>query len=443
METNNVKMSSQEWNLSDSAIANEVQLLENFNLTKNKLKDILGAMPILDENTDSFEEFQAAIAHEIEQFLEKYPINETDEIKTSLERFTGNYPYLELYRGLSLHGAIIIDFALNFPSQVDISSIIVDMLPKLWHKNESIEAWQNRIGYYGFIRHILSTQALYNANRDQSISINELLSTHLYMFNEADLTRKLQKEDTYKKQQQIDLSGLNARTGLIENIMNFEIYSQKNENLLQHVFSYSMNMNRLIHFKNPTDIDRTCLQEILEIDLFSLIGEIMFDENANVALKDIESIVCNLNTNLLHVIIKNTCPIISICDKFSSNPKDDLNEILQLLTKNKENSADEDNDRPETTSRKPFKIKSQDILDYVRHHNELMAYLLEKIHGLESDDRPEIELNCQLLDNIMQMEEISIRTDASEESDRMLAALNFDAFGLEFARELISKGNYR
>lgn len=420
-----------------------MQLLENFNLTKAKLKDILKAMPSSEESIDNI---QNAIAHEIERFLEKYPINETDEIKSSLERFVGNYPYLEIYRGLSLQGVIVIDYALSFPSSVDISSIIIDILPKLWDKQESMETWQNRIGFYGFIRHILSMQSLYNAKRSQSISIRELLASHLYMFKTSDLTRKLQKEDTYQTQQQIDLSTLDARTGLIENIMNFEIYSQKNENLLQHVFTYSMNMNRLIHFKTSADIDRTCLQEILEIDLFSLIGEIMFDETKNVPLKDIESIVCNLNTNLLHVITKNTCPIISICDKFSSNSNIDLNEILQLLTKDEGSNANSDNDQAKITSHKPFKIKRHDIIDYVRQHNELIAYLLEEIHGSESlgtNDPPETQLNCQLLDNIMQMDELSIRTESNEDDIRMLSALNFDSFRLDVARELILQKKYR
>lgn len=422
-----------------------MKLLEHFNSTKTKLKDIFQIESNPSENNER------AIVNEIEDFLAKHPLDVPDDIETLFDRFSSNYPYLELYKGLSLQGTIVLDYALSLPSSVDISPIVIDMLTKLWDKEEKIDLWHDRIGYYGFVRHIQSTLSLYNASRNQSIGIKDLLANQLYIFNESEIMRKLQKEDTYRKQQQIPLHTLNARAGLIEHIMNFEMYSQKNENLLQHVFSYSMNMNRLIHFKNPTDVDRTCLQEILEIDLFSLIGQIMFNESANVTLKDIESIVCNLNTNLLHVITKNTCPTISICDKFSSNPFDDLNEIIQLLTKENDSNPEicdfERNNDFNIATSKPFKIKRLDILDYVRQHNELIAHLLARIHGIEhyfdSDDPIKSDLNCKLLDNLMQLEEVSIGTESSNGNDRMTTALNFDSFDLNAARELVIQRKYR
>lgn len=431
----------------ESTIAKEVQLLENFNLTKANLKHVFQATSSLTENDDAPNNSKILVENEIKQFLSKYPIHETEETKISFDRFIGNYPYLKLYKGLSLQGITVIDYVLSLPSSIEIASMILDMLAKLWDKDEKLDLWQDRIGYYGFIQNIHSMLSLFTANRNQSIVIQDLLSTHLYIFNVSDLTRKLQKEDTYKQQQQIDLNALNSRAGLLEHIMKFEIYSQKNENLLQHVFSYSMNMNRLISFKNPSDTDRTCLQEILEIDLFSLIGEIMFDESANVTLRDIESIVCNLNTNLLHVITKNTCPIISICDKFSTNPIDDFSAILQLIIKGSESSNEMGAGDSSEEARKLFKIKRHDILDYVRQHNELIAYFLEKMHGIEpnydSNEPSKSELNYKLFENMMAMEEISIGIETSDDCDRMLAALNFDSLNLEFARDLIHQKKYR
>lgn len=418
--------------------------MENFNSTKIRLKNVFQNESNSSENNEPPGNKESAVVNGIEDFLAKHPLDVSEDTKMQLDRFSSNYPYLELYKGLSLQGTIILDYALNLPSSVDISPILMDMLTKLWNNEEKIDLWQDRIGYYGFVRHIQTTLSLYNGSRNQSIGINDLLANQLYIFNENELMRKLRKEDIYKQQQQIPLHTLNARAGLIEHIMNFEMYSQKNENLLQHVFSYSMNMNRLIHFKNPADVERTCLQEILEIDLFSLIGEIMFDERANVTLKDIESIVCNLNTNLLHVITKNTCPTISICDKFSTNPIDDFNEIIQILTKE---NAEEIGDHHNTTSSKPFKIKRLDILDYVRQHNELIAHLLARIHGIEhyfdSNDSIKSHLNCILLDNLMQLEEVSIGTECSNDDDRMVTALNFDSFDLSLARQLIIQRKYR
>lgn len=424
-------------------IAAEVRFLENFNAAKQKIDDILKNAS--DQPTS---DVQRAIEHEIEQFTQMYPVPETPETSALLDRFIGNYPYLELYKGPSLQAVVIIDYSLNLPAIVDVSSIIDKTLPKLWDKEESIEQWQNRIGYYGFIRQILSAQSLCNVSRDNPIGLNELLSTELYSFNVSELAQRLQKEDTYKKQQQIALDALSTHAGLIENIVSFENYSRKNENLLHHVFAYSLNMNRLIQLKSPSGLhpDNVCLEGILKIDLFSLIGDIMFNEDANVVLSDIESIVCNLNTNLLHVITTNTCPTISIRDKFSSSPIDDFNEILQLLAK--EEDAIETNqsaNRSKSLQRKPFKIKRDDIIHYVRQHNELIAYLLMKIHGyepMESDEFPNVALNCRLLENIIQMEELSSK-DLESDSDDMVAALNFDPFGFDFIRELILQGKFR
>lgn len=424
-------------------IAAEVRFLENFNTAKQKIDDILKNAS--DQPTS---DVQRAIEHEIEQFTQMYPVPETPETSALLDRFIGNYPYLELYKGPSLQAVVIIDYSLNLPAIVDVSSIIDKTLPKLWDKEESIEQWQNRIGYYGFIRQILSAQSLCNVSRDNPIGLNELLSTELYSFNVSELAQRLQKEDTYKKQQQIALDALSTHAGLIENIVSFENYSRKNENLLHHVFAYSLNMNRLIQLKSPSGLhpDNVCLEGILKIDLFSLIGDIMFNEDANVVLSDIESIVCNLNTNLLHVITTNTCPTISIRDKFSSSPIDDFNEILQLLAK--EEDAIETNqsaNRSKSLQRKPFKIKRDDIIHYVRQHNELIAYLLMKIHGyepMESDEFPNVALNCLLLENIIQMEELSSK-DLESDSDDMVAALNFDPFGFDFIRELILQGKFR
>lgn len=404
-------------------------------------------------NTDhSMEDTKKLIVHgfessqillNLEQFILKRPVPETPETMQLLDRFVTNYSYLELYRGFSLQGVIIVDYALSFLSHLTTCMSVVKMLPVLWDKEEPIDPWQNRLGYYGFVGQIITALTLYNAKCDQSLTIQQLLSTQLYTFNASQLTRKLQQEDTFRKQKQVTLSTLSERPGLIENIINFEVYSQKNENLLQHVFAYSMYMNRLIHFKDPAkiDIDRTCLGELLEIDLFSLIGDIMFDESKNVSLRDIEAIVCNLNTNLLHVITKNTCPIISVCEKFNPNLGNELHRMLESL---KDETIE--SDQTKNKSRKPFKIKRQDVIDYVRQHNQLIAYLLTEIHHIQTPEppaKPKKQLNCDFLNNIMEMEELSVRAASNERGDQMVAALNFDSFNLEFARQLILQQKYR
>lgn len=327
------------------------------------------------------------------------------------------------------------------------------MLPKYWDNDDSIEQpFNNRIGYYGAIQQIHATLIAYNHRREQSMCIQEFLSTELYTFNDSEMTKKLQQEETFNKKKQITLEALSTRSDLMENIISFNVFSQKNENLLQNVFNYSMNMERLIHLKHPPDTDMfmdmnlICLEEILKIDLFSLIGDIMFDENANIALENIEAIVCNLNTNLLHVITRNTCPNISICDKFNLSLDDELEGIRQMLIiGHNENSTLTDGDKT-ITSKRPFKIKRHDILNYVQQHNELIAYILCQMHDIEPlkpNDTSKIQLNYKLLNNIIQMDEPNVQMISNEGNDQMLAALNFDSFKLDLIRGFIEQKQYR
>lgn len=447
-------------NLSDSSIAVEVKLLEKFNDVKSILKNSLQTIPRTPiRNMDyvySMREIQnlvvagfesSQILNVLEEFVTQHPIQETEESKSIIDRYIQNYSYLELYKGFALQGVVIVDFALSLISNPNICSNIVNMLSKCWDKNEPVDAFKRQIGYLGFIHEIHAILMLCNTNRDESMCIQELLSTQLCIFKETEAKRKFEQEDLFKKQKEITLDALSMRTNLTQSVVDFDVFNRKNENLLQNVFGYSMNMNRLINFKHPfdTDISRTCLEEILEIDLFNLIGDIMFDENANASLREIEAIVCNLNTNLLHVITKNTCPTISIYNKFSSSLDDELNEILQSLTKEnvKEENAKSDE---EETLRKPFKIKRHDILCYIRQHNELIAYILGKIHGiepLEPIQEPKMQLNFNLLNNMIEMEELDVRTSANDECDRMLAALSFDSFQLDLIREFIEQKKYR
>lgn len=438
--------------MGEASIAIEVQFLEKFNTTKQRIETILQNQPPLTEfvEGDPIGDTQNAITHEIDQFQQNCPVPVAPETNALLHRFIGNYSHLELYKGVPLQAVNIIDHVLNLPATVEVSAIVDKLFPKLWDEKEAIGQWQERIGYYSFIRQIISAQSLHTATRERCVGFNEMLTTELYSFNEPELVLRLYKETTYKTQQQIALDTLNTHAGLSEAIHNFENYSQKNENLMQHVLAYAINMNRLRQLKGTfrVDIDNNIyLEEILKVDLFALIGDIIFDECVKVSLDDIESIVCHLNTNLLHVITTNTCPTISIRDKFSSTPNNDVNEILQLLTKD-ENTTDQIPIQLECATRKPFKIERHDIFEYVRQHNELMAYLLTKIHGYEPlpeshDKFPAFQLNCRILDNIMQMEELSIHLNTDAADVRMLTALKFDSFALDAIRVLIMQANYR
>lgn len=424
--------------------------MEAFNATKQKIDYFVGKTLNISEDDGpigSNEYYQNAVLAEVVEFHENHSILQTQDTVALLDRFVGNYPYLKLYQGAALQGVNVIDFMVNLPKTFDAYPIIEKMIPKFWLDEESIENWQEKIGYHGFIRQILSAKSVYNASRNECVGLNELLSTELYSFNEVDLIMRVHKEETYRKQLQLSLDTLRTRDGVVETIVGFENYSQKNENLLQHVFAYSINMNRLRLLRGLEFLDnKSYLEEILKTDLFALAGDILFDE-IDIPIQDIELIVCHLNTNLLHVITTTTCPTISIRDKFSSSPNDDFNEILQLLAKDVNAVRNYQlRMRSKSAQRKPSKIDRHDIFQYVREHNELITYLLMEVQGYRPCDSLEeipIDLNRTILENIMQMEELAVHLESDTDDVRMLAALNFDSFGLDVIRELIVKEKFR
>lgn len=445
-------------NLDGTLIAQELQFLEQFRELKTQLKDYLKITPLCSsegkfDSDYSVEEIRNLVVHgfessqiltTLEQFITRNPIQQTRDEKMLLERFSTNYPYLDLYHGSSLQSTIIVDYLISLMANADTCFNIFNMIPQLWHKNEMSIDNSNpniQLGYYNSFRQIILALSLYNSTRDRTYGIQDFLAKKCCSFDCIELATQIKREDTYEKLKMVDMATLATISGLKENILNFDVFKRKNENLLSYVFTYSINMNRLINIKNTSkkEIEYKSVQEVLEIDLFSLIGDIIFVENSMVSLCDIEAIVCNLNTNLLHVITRNTCPIISIHNKFLSNPDEELNELLEILTNSQMKSIE-----VEKYQRKPYRIEKRDILDYVQQHNSLVAYLLSKIHNFDGLDIAEgNELHCTLLDNILQMEELNIRTANSDgQINKMIAALSFDYFHVNILRALICKKDY-
>lgn len=466
-DTNEARKIIKENSLETSALAHELKYIEHMNHLKSQLKEFL-LQPIYpaDNKMDtdySVEEIKNLVVHGfeasqvlnlLEQFIATNAIIQAQETRMILERFAVNYPYLDLYTGTALQGISVADFLLSVTNNSDMCFNIYNMLTKLWDKETTrIERLVNQMGYYGAFKHMLGTLSLYNISREHSYGIQHVLANECYLFNASEMAHKLKQEQTYARLQRHDLSAVATIQGLKENIIEFEVFNKKDGNLLSYVFYYSINMNRLTNFKhlNFKEIDAVSLQQILEIDLFSLIGEIVFDNKSAISLTDIEAIVCNLNTNLLHVISMNTCPIISICGKFVPDTTQQLQQILDILSENAHShvvhdtlDASQKQRRRELTK---FQIKNKDILTYIHRHNALIAYLMGEIHDLKCavvEQEAVQQINRTFLENVLNMDELQIRKSIFDTNhNRMVAALNFDYFNLNTLKQLIAERNYR
>lgn len=443
-------------------MASELKFLESFNEMKMQLKNHLKSSPPLSpegklDSDYSVAEIRDLVVHgfessqivsALEYFITTYPIKQSQETRALLERFASNYLYLEQYTGSALQGTTIADYILSLPSNADRCLNLFSMLPRICQKFESMDVSHKRIGYFSSLRQFIAALTLYNNNRNQSFGMQDILTTHCYSFDIDSMTKRLKQEDMLNHLRELPLSTFETISGIKETITKFDIFGRKDGNLLNHVFAYSIFMNRLMDLKadaQSSEMNALQLEKILETDLFELIGDIIFDRNRTVSLPEVESIVCNLNTNLIHVITKNTCPNISICDKFASSPDDGLNDILLLLMDSgRSTTAPNVIDGMDLVAHS-FYRGNRDVLDYVRGHSELVAYLLAEIHGIkldEMDDEENATIDCTLVKNMIKMDVLNIRTALPEKSNRMVAALEFDILDLASARELILRQEY-
>lgn len=300
-----------------------------------------------------------------------------------------------------------------------------------------MEESHNRIGYFHSLKRFVAALTLYNNSRSQSFGMQDILTGHCYSFDVETMTKELKQEDMMDQLNDIPLSTLETVSGIKETIAKFEIFGNKNGNLLQHIYNYCVHMKRFIDLKaggSSTDSNTLHMQEILETNPFDLIGDIVFDPERTVSLIEVESNASNMNTNLAYAIAKNTCPEISICDKSPVSPAERLSDILQLLTDDKYRSTISHAVQGMDSVRHSFDRDNSDILEYVRGQSELVANLLAEMHGIELEDS---SIDLTLLRNIMKMDVIDIRTALPEKKNRLVAALEFDIFDLATAKELI------
>lgn len=360
----------------------------------------------------------------LEQFIEKNPIVQSRSTQALIERFTVNHNYLEFYNDAMLQGTTVIDYLLGV-SSIDTCINIFRMLAKMWNKSES-STGQRLPGYYNSFKHIISTLSLCNAARHQSFDVIYILANQCYPFSEHGTSQKLKQEDAFNKMKQFDMSSVQTLGGIQGKIHYFDLFNKKRGNLLANIFNYLMNMNQLLKFKYSKEAEKKSTLEMLETDLFALIGDVCFDPTNS--LNDIESITCNLNTNLLHVISKNIC-----CPCISNARASSINRFGEFLQQHESHVCDHEK------SEGSFSIEnSHDIISYMYKHNELVGYLLGQIFCEELE---EANLNLYLLQNMLQSDELVLRT-FEHQRNKIISVLTFDYFDLKGMQEMFESLKY-
>lgn len=440
-------------------MARELKFYYNFNMTKSELKEFL-PKPMADRTSKSIidsdisvELIKTIAAHGFESshvsnlmetFIEKNRIEQSVDTRQLLERHSSSYPFLKLYMDGSLQGTTVVDYILSLSTNYDICYNLFNMLQKLWDQPTSIDSLEDQLGYYGCMKKIISSLNLYNTTTNQNYGVQHLMSNDCFPFQPHEMELRLKQKEAYNRFRDFDSNTLATIEILKDYIPQFDVFNKRDGNLLSYVFCYAINMNRLLNFKNVKlkEIIHTSPQAILEIDLFSLIGEIIFGHHANtITPNDIEAVVCNLNTNLLHVLSMNTVPVIGICRKFGEDPNDLLDRILEVIKTDYGAFSKLDESQPMPKVKKIYKIKNRELLNYIAKHNDLIAYLLGEIHDIKflgTDKGEPFDFNYSFIRNVLEMTETKIRLELYD-NNPMVTALNFDYFDMFGVKRLLSK----
>lgn len=440
-------------NLHDTELAAEWTFLNNFNQAKAQLNAnfrkyaVENASKTIPDDSKSVEYIKQIAAHGfeasqisnlVESFISKNKVKQAQDVQKLLDKFSNHYPFLDLYKGDALQGTTVTDYVLSLASNYDICLNIFSMLPKLWGKKSSIDKLDKQMGYFGCLKHILACVNLFNKQTKQNHGIQHLITNTCYTFNPSELETKLKQEEIFVQFEHMGMDAYQTVDVLKTNLKCFDVFCRKDGNLLNHIYCYIMNMNSLLNFKHMT---LATPEQILATDLFSLIGDILFNNASTISPNDIESVVSNLNTNILHVLTKNTCPDIEISRRFLAVPERLLDRLIENVTT--ENFYDESIETIQ--DKKLFKLERGDILSYVLTRNTLVAYLMAHIHGLRSvmneEQDTSYDFNASFLKNLLQLRETRTKT-VIYDNNSTVAALNLDCFDVIGLERLIKEKKY-
>lgn len=432
-------------------MAAELKFTDIYNQTKSKLKQIYAkyeekeaCKPCDVEQTLAFPStspskvtvdrikkvaaigFEASkITNIIARFAQENSIRstiKTNDAQEVIDKFRTKHTYLNLYGPVELQATIVVDMALSLTNNYDICYNIFNMLTKLWNKNGSMDRLDPHVGYYEFIKNLLDCLRLH-----KMVGIKRMLYDEAVILSFNELNDWLNRQRTYQWLIQRVTFDWNSIDKLKEVQKQFESVCSGELNYFNRLLHYIQNVTRLMQF-HTMKASRTPTQ-LLQINMMTNIGEIVFD--CNITPTEIESIVCTVHLNLVHVLMQNTSGLINIV----------ANEPQQITTAIDELIGNTENDNPNddiAKIRKTPRVANDAVVEYIRKQNPMIAYLLMQLQNIRGHDE-----NYTLFENLLALREVR---DLSEvyNGNMTMSALNFDQIDVVALVDFIMvKRNYR
>lgn len=423
--------------MDNSQLATELAFSENLNQTKQKLRDIFIKYKKEDmsQSTEMYSELErikkaAAVGFEASKitnilatFTAANPIKQDEATVNLFDKFRLKYPFLNNYAEPLIQATIILDFVLSLANNYDICSNIFNMLTKTWNGCETNGSGDMQIlGYFEFFRNLIECLRLYKSVLQENVSVQQLMYNECYSLNPIELSGKLKQEKIFKKLLRIKETEIESMDDLYSISKQFDDLKLKSVNYFKLVYTFAENAQRLLQFSEIRQKKK--LSELLEIDLYALIGEIVYEQS--ISPLEIESITTNMNINLVHCLAENLAPVIDF--KRNNNPDADRRHFQAMIdsvdyeSDDISHELDSLNESDEFFKPKIFKLNQSKVASYLKKHNNLLAYLIKQIQNYEDD---QIQCKSSFLENLSNLKDVE-SLSILYEGNEMLSALNYD-----------------
>lgn len=344
-----------------------------------------------------------------------------------LERYSGQLPFLRTYfrNGDLLQVTIVVDFVLSLANNYDICASIFNMITKTWPIDRTPDLADGPIGYYRFFRNLLACLHQYKLSANESVSVKRLLCDECYPLTADQLERTLDREKVFK-----NLLKITDGQEQLQTIDDLKNCARKLETTIgdadvdyfKRILSTVVNVQLLLQFQNNRS-PAASPTNILSLNISAMIEEIVFDNS--VSPLEIEQIAANINTNLVHTLATILSqPIFHAIDENEANGK-----VLEAIV----SEIDSGSERQECglmeddASVKPvIKPQSAKVINYIKRHSYLLAYLLNEIVNGGGN----VPSESIFLDNLKQLPDVQAARTLYGDNE-MMAALNFDRLDVE------------
>ncbi|XP_038114436.1 zinc finger FYVE domain-containing protein 26 homolog [Culex quinquefasciatus] len=279
-------------NLTDTAIGQDLTFLDSFAQVQDKLTTLIANYdrmrsaptsrddPLQEIRSRTAIGFEASkIVSTVENFALGQRIEQSDDDRQLLEKYTGQYPFLRLFQSDSLKNIHAVDLLLGLPMSYDLNLALYNLVEKSVDGSDS--------GYAGFLKRLIDNMHQYKLSSDgrREVTFHELLSREVCSLDPAKLGAVLESRSQIGTLRSLEDVPPGGRWVVFRKVQRFV---EQVEKLLKLHGEWDES------FKSGDAIRQ---------DLEAIVSRLVFAKG--VALGQLEPMVAGTSSNLAHIIARN------------------------------------------------------------------------------------------------------------------------------------------